>query len=92
MVEQLPISSMRLGMDAYRKAQGSQQAALALPKAAHMMAKADRAPKASVKQGPSVREMKSQVLKSLHTQSNSGMVSMRDVAVALDDMLKRQKS
>ena len=91
-VEQSPISSMRLGIDAYRKAQGSKQAAIALPKAAQATAKPNQATKANLQPGTSVRELKSQVLKSLHTQSNSGMVSMRDVAVALDRILKRQRS
>ena len=88
------ISSVRLGLDAYRKAQGRtvQQRPLAHVNTTHANAIFARekthtqTPKAP---GPSTRELKSTVLKSLHTQSNAGMVSMRDVAQALDAHLKR---
>ena len=80
MIEKSPISSVRLGLDAYRKAQGARRET-AKPVVPPVQAK--REPSTSV------REIRSEILRSLQTRSNSGMVSMRDVAVALDHILKR---
>ena len=39
--------------------------------------------------GKSAKELKVSILKSLQNQSNSGTVRIRDVASALDDVLRR---
>ncbi len=88
-IEKSPISSMRLGIDAYRKAQGNPHSTLRAPYAVRPTEKSDVSNEAKSAPGTSARALKSEVLRSLHSQSNSGMVSMRDVATALDHILKR---
>ncbi len=88
-IEKSPISSMRLGIDAYRKAQGNPHADLRAPYALRRTEKSDISHEEEQVVGASARALKSEVLRSLHPQSNSGMVSMRDVATALDHILKR---
>ncbi|MDF1718171.1 MAG: hypothetical protein P1U75_16065 [Antarcticimicrobium sp.] len=39
--------------------------------------------------GKSAKELKVSILKSLQNQSNSGTVRIRDVATALDDVLRK---
>ena len=81
MSEPSKISSARLGLDAYAKAQGARRSrantALALGKLA------ENPPNSGT------RQLKTSVLNALHRQSNAGMVSIKDVATALDNSLKR---
>ena len=83
---------MRLGIDAYRKAQGNPHANLRAPYAVRRAEKSDIQNAGEKVPGTSARALKSDVLRSLHSQSNSGMVSMRDVATVLDHILKRSKA
>lgn len=80
---------MRLGIDAYRKAQGGAHPKTRVSRDAGR--KTAKGVSDDLKTAPetSARALKSEVLRSLHPQSNSGMVSMRDVATALDHILKR---
>lgn len=80
------ISSKLLGVSAYQKASGQsvERKPVARARPAAKPAPAQR----SVVSRQSTKEKKISVLKSLQTQSNSGMVKMRDVASALDDLLK----
>ncbi|MBM1310539.1 hypothetical protein JQT66_10205 [Sulfitobacter mediterraneus] len=85
------ISSTLLGVSAYQKASGRSAERKPLA-AANRQAKPAPAKAAPAKRPAvsrqSTKEKKISVLKSLQTQSNSGMVKMRDVASALDDLLK----
>ena len=80
------ISSTRLGIDAYVKATGRRQPPAAMPKIRPSAPKKPRSPQ--VDEGAS-RTLKASVLSSLHQQSNAGMVSIKDVATALDHLLKK---
>ena len=84
------ISSTLLGVSAYQKASGQSVGRKPMTGAKPVVkpvAKPARA-KRPVVSRQSTKEKKISVLKSLQTQSNSGMVKMRDVASALDDLLK----
>jgi hypothetical protein len=80
------ISSTLLGVSAYQKASGRYVERKPVA-AANQAAKPAPAKRPAVSR-QSTKEKKISVLKSLQTQSNSGMVKMRDVASALDDLLK----
>lgn len=82
-VDTAPLTSKRLGINAYRRTLGYDRAPTADARAN------DAADLSSDPVKPSPRALKSEVLRSLHDQSNSGMVSMKDVAYALDHILKR---
>jgi len=88
-IEKPAISSALLGMNAYQKAQGPR------PMRAAMASKPAKAYRAAAKSGAKpaqpakvTKEIKMSVLKSLHAQSNAGLVKIRDVSSALDDLLK----
>lgn len=92
MLEYQPISSTRLGINAYRKAQGGAAAKAPMPQTARTMPNPVRKPRSEPAPAPSKREtkeLKISVLRSLQAQSNSGLVRIRDVSSALDDVLKR---
>ncbi len=82
-VDKAPLTSKRLGITAYRRAQGYTDA----PRPEPVNAAPTPEPAEPISTTP--RALKSEVLRSLHDQSNSGMVSMKDVAHALDHILKR---
>ena len=86
------ISSLYLGISAYEAAKGGRSASKQSSKAVHPPIEVRAAPKKLVASEQQQKEMKLAVLKSLHNQSNSGMVRIRDVASALDAHFKNKLS
>ena len=86
------IASALLGLTAYQRAQGARplRAAPVKPVASAATYAPNRAKPAATPARPAkaTKEIKMSVLKSLHAQSNAGMVTIRDVSSALDDLLK----
>ena len=89
MIHQPAISSQRLGINAYEKAQMRNPVQRS---ANHAVLPVTAPKKDNVGRTPSkaeTKELKMSVLKSLQNQSNSGLVNIRDVATALDSLLKK---
>ncbi|NNK17494.1 MAG: hypothetical protein HKP51_11400 [Sulfitobacter sp.] len=87
--EKPAISSALLGMTAYQKAQGPRPMRAAVPsKTAKKVRTAAKSSTKAVPPSKVTKEIKMSVLKSLHAQSNAGLVKIRDVSSALDDLLK----
>ena len=88
MIDKPAISSALLGITAYEQAQGRQPAHGLRMQAAGRLKGARSTHTDPKRSERSSKELKVSVLKSLQTQSNSGMVKIRDVASALDALLK----
>jgi len=83
------IASIHLGLSAYEAAKGNRlrpRSRLSPGSPALQPMKNAVSPSVS---GKSAKELKVSILKSLQNQSNSGTVRIRDVASALDDVLRR---
>lgn len=87
------IASALLGLTAYQKASGARPLRAAAPLKSSVPPSAkviqERAKAASTNPAK-VKEIKMSVLKSLHAQSNAGMVTIKDVSSILDDLLKNR--
>ena len=87
--EKPAIASAMLGLSAYQKAQGPRPMRAAVPSKPVKAYRAAAKPSAkAVPPAKVTKEIKMSVLKSLHAQSNAGLVKIRDVSSALDDLLK----
>ena len=82
------ISSSRVGANAYKIAQGQNVARQNKPSGPVQPLDAARANRPLERDLRSTRELKIGVLKHLQSQSNSGLVRLKDVSSALDDLLK----
>ncbi|WP_353350604.1 hypothetical protein [Aquicoccus sp. SU-CL01552] len=82
------IASIHLGLSAYETAMGNR----IRPKSRRSSGSSPLQPMnisvPSSMSGKSAKELKVSILKSLQNQSNSGTVRIRDVASALDDVLR----
>lgn len=79
------ISSALLGKAAYDRALGKKPMAIR-PIRTTAQAPSAADPKRSEK---ATREMKASVLRSLHARSNAGLVTIKDVSVALDRLMRQ---
>ena len=82
------ISSSRVGANAYKIAQGQSVARAKKPSGLVESLDAARANRPLDRDVRSTRELKIGVLKYLQSQSNSGLVRLKDVSSALDDLLR----
>ena len=82
------ISSSRVGANAYKIAQGQSVARQNKSSGPVQPLDAARASRPLDRDVRSTRELKIGVLKYLQSQSNSGLVRLKDVSSALDDLLK----
>ena len=83
------IASIHLGLSAYEAAKGNRiRPRSRLSSGAPALHPKKISVPSSVS-GKSAKELKVSILKSLQNQSNSGMVRIRDVASALDDVLRK---
>lgn len=88
LIQKPTIYSQRLGISAYKNAQMRHPASKKTDPANYTtneLVQANLSRKPSKK---ATKELKFSVLRSLQSQSNSGLVNIRDVAVALDRILK----
>lgn len=88
MFEKPAISSTLLGMNAYAKAAGRGRVQTPRVNSAERIAKPMQERIQPERSKKDTKEMKISVLKSLQAQSNAGLVKIRDVSSALDDILK----
>lgn len=89
LIQQPTIFSQRLGISAYKNAQKRHPAREKTDPANYAT---DDPVQGNLSREPSKRakkELKFSVLSSLQSQSNSGLVNIRDVAAALDRILKK---
>jgi len=77
------IASIQLGLSAYEAAKGNR----VRPGSRRSSGSPVLQPKKM--SGKSAKELKVSILKSLQNRSNSGTVRIRDVATALDDVLRK---
>lgn len=84
-----PISSPRLGLNAYRMSQGPQRP---LHRQTHSTQKkqgTDQFDAPVLRSEESIKKVKFSVLKALHAQSNAGSVNLREVSATLDELLRK---
>lgn len=88
------IASALLGLTAYQRASGARPLRAAAPLKSSAPSAKDiqgRTKSAAASANPAkAKEIKMSVLKSLHAQSNAGMVTIKDVSSVLDDLLKHR--
>lgn len=88
MLEESKIVSAQLSINAYKKA-STRVCKPELILSSTICSIDKMKPESAQSSARKAREIKSSVLISLQEKSNSGMVNMREVAVALDHILKR---
>lgn len=83
------IASIQLGLSAYEAAKGNRIRPRSRHSSGSPALQPMNIPVPPGMSGKSVKELKVSILKSLQNQSNSGTVRIRDVATALDDVLRK---
>ena len=83
------IASIQLGLSAYEAAKGNRIRPRSRRSSGSPALQPMKISVPSSMSGKSAKELKVSILKSLQNQSNSGTVRIRDVATALDDVLRK---
>ncbi|WP_300245097.1 hypothetical protein [Antarcticimicrobium sp.] len=83
------IASIQLGLSAYEAAKGNRIRPRSRRSPGSPALQPMKISVPSGMSGKSAKELKVSILKSLQNQSNSGTVRIRDVATALDDVLRK---
>ena len=83
------IASIQLGLSAYEAAKGNRIRPRSRRSPGSPALHPMKISVPSGMSGKSAKELKVSILKSLQNQSNSGTVRIRDVATALDDVLRK---